>query len=162
TVKGQAAGMSHEAAMRRLLDESSRMSRIYRRLGTCGKPGVGAINGTAVGGALELGLACPARLVAHEARIKARCPGGKGGLMAGPGGTQRIPRLAPTQEALTMLLRGEQLAPARAKALKLVTEIVPAEDLLSAARRWLKESPRAKQPWDEDGFKIPGGKVYSP
>jgi 3-hydroxyacyl-CoA dehydrogenase/enoyl-CoA hydratase/3-hydroxybutyryl-CoA epimerase len=60
-----------------------------------------------------------------------------------------------------MLLRGEQIAPSRAKALNLVDQIVPPAELLAAARRWLKESPRARQPWDEDGFKVPGGKVYS-
>jgi 3-hydroxyacyl-CoA dehydrogenase / enoyl-CoA hydratase / 3-hydroxybutyryl-CoA epimerase len=161
SVKEQATGLTHEAAMKRLLEESSRMSRLYRRLETCGKPVVAAINGTAVGGAFELVLACHGRIVADDPKIKLGCPEVKVGLMAGAGGTQRIPRLAPTQEALTMLLRGEQIAPARAKALNLVDQIVPAGDLLSAARRWLKESPRTKQPWDEDGFKVPGGKVYS-
>src|SRR4051794_8213976 len=161
TVKEQAAGLTPEEAMKRLLDESSRMSRIYRRLETCGKPVVAAINGTAVGGAFELVLACHARIVADDPRIKLGCPEVKVGLMAGAGGTQRIPRLAPTQEALTMLLRGEQIAPARAKALNLVDQVVPAGELLTAARRWLKASPRTKQPWDEDGFKVPGGKVYS-
>ena len=61
-----------------------------------------------------------------------------------------------------MLLRGEQLSPARAKAMKLVDQVVPAADLIAAAKRWLKETPRKVQPWDEDGFKLPGGKVYSP
>ena len=161
-LKDQAAGLSHEAAMKRLLEETSRMSRIYRRLETCGKPVVAAINGTCVGGAFELVLACHGRVVAEDAKVKLGCPEVRVGLMAGAGGTQRIPRLAPTQEALTMLLRGEQIAPARARALNLVDQVVPAADLLAAARRWLKDSPRRKQPWDEDGFKVPGGKVYSP
>jgi 3-hydroxyacyl-CoA dehydrogenase/enoyl-CoA hydratase/3-hydroxybutyryl-CoA epimerase len=161
SLKEQAAGLGHEAAMKRLLDESSRMSRIYRRLETCGKPVVAAINGTCVGGAFELVLACHGRIVADDPRIKLGCPEVKVGLMAGAGGTQRIPRLAPTQEALTMLLRGEQIAPARAKALNLVDQVVAAGDVTAAARRWLKETPRRKQPWDEDGFKVPGGKVYS-
>jgi 3-hydroxyacyl-CoA dehydrogenase/enoyl-CoA hydratase/3-hydroxybutyryl-CoA epimerase len=161
TLKDQAAGLGHEAAMQRLFDETSRMSRIYRRIETSGKPVVAAINGTCVGGAFELVLACHHRIVVDDQKIKLGCPEVRVGLMAGAGGTQRIPRLAPTQEALTMLMRGEQIPPARAKALKLVDEIVPAGELLPAARRWLKESPRLRQPWDEDGFKPPGGRVYS-
>ncbi len=160
-VRDEARRGGGEAAAKRLLDESSRMSRIYRRLETCGKPFVAAINGTAVGGAFELVLACHHRVVADDGRIRLGCPEVKVGLMAGAGGTQRIPRLAPTQEALTMLLRGEQVPPARAKALNLVDAVVPASELLAAARRWLEERPRARQPWDEDGFKVPGGKVYS-
>jgi 3-hydroxyacyl-CoA dehydrogenase/enoyl-CoA hydratase/3-hydroxybutyryl-CoA epimerase len=157
----KAGGADHDALMQRVFDETSRMSRIFRRLETCGKPVVAAVNGTCVGGAFEMILSCHARIVADDPKIKLGCPEVKVGLMAGAGGTQRIPRLAPTQEALTMLLRGEQLAPARAKALKLVDQVVPRAELLDAARRWLKESPRARQPWDEDGYKVPGGRVYS-
>jgi 3-hydroxyacyl-CoA dehydrogenase/enoyl-CoA hydratase/3-hydroxybutyryl-CoA epimerase len=157
-----AAGTEREAAMKRLFAESSRMSRIFRRLETCGKPVVAALNGTAVGGAFELALACHARIVADDPSIKLGLPEVKVGLIPGAGGTQRIPRLANPQDALQMLLRGEQLSPARAKALNLVDAVVPAGDLIAAARRWLKETPRKTQPWDEDGFRLPGGKVWSP
>ena len=82
--------------------------------------------------------------------------------MPGAGGSQRIARLANPQEALQMMLKGEQLAPARAKALKLVDAVVPRGELVDAAKRWIRETPRKVQPWDEDGFRLPGGKVYSP
>jgi 3-hydroxyacyl-CoA dehydrogenase/enoyl-CoA hydratase/3-hydroxybutyryl-CoA epimerase len=150
-----------EAAVRRLFEQTSRLGIIYRRLETCGKPVVAALNGTTLGGAFELALACHYRVVADDDNIKLGLPEVRVGLMPGAGGTQRVPRLANPQDALQMLLRGEQLSPARAKGMKLVDAIVPADDLLQAAKQWLLESPRAIQPWDEDGFKLPGGRVYS-
>ena len=162
TFDASAAGAEREAAMKRLFDESSRMSRIFRRLETCGKPVVAALNGTAVGGAFELALACHARFVADDPSIKLGLPEVKVGLIPGAGGTQRIPRLANPQDALQMLLRGDQLNPARARALNLVDAVVPAGELMAAARRWLLEKPRKVQPWDEDGFRLPGGKIWSP
>ena len=150
-----------EAAVTRLHDEAGRLGRLCRRLETVGKPVIAAINGTCVGGAFELALACHARFVADDDKIKLGLPEVRVGLMAGAGGTQRVGRLANPQDALQMLLKGEQLAPARAKALNLVDQVVPAADLVAAAKQWLKQSPRKLQPWDEDGFKLPGGKVYS-
>ena len=151
-----------EAATARLFDEAGRLGRLYRQLEKVGKPVVAAINGTCVGGAFELALACHARFVADNDRIKLGLPEVRVGLMPGAGGSQRVGRLANPQEALQMLLKGEQLAPARAKALKLVDAVVPAADLIDAAKRWIRETPRKVQPWDEDGFRLPGGKVYSP
>ncbi len=156
------AEMGHEAATARLFDEAGRLGRLYRRLEKIGKPVVAAINGTCVGGAFELTLACHARFVANDDRIRLGLPEVRVGLMPGAGGSQRIGRLANPQEALQMLLKGEQLPPAKAKALKLVDDVVPAADLMPAAKRWIRETPRAVQPWDEDGYRLPGGKVYSP
>ncbi len=151
-----------EAAVKRLFDDASRLGNVYRRLETCGKPVVAAINGTAVGGAFELMLACHYRVVANDEGIKLGLPEVKVGLLPGAGGTQRVARLANPQDALQMLLKGEQLSPAKAKGMKLIDAVVAKDELLATARKWLKESPRAKQPWDEDNFKLPGGKVYSP
>jgi 3-hydroxyacyl-CoA dehydrogenase/enoyl-CoA hydratase/3-hydroxybutyryl-CoA epimerase len=150
-----------EAAVKRLFVEASRLGNVYRQLETSGKPVVAAINGTAVGGAFELMLACHYRIVANDDSIKLGLPEVKVGLLPGAGGTQRVARLANPQDALQMLLKGEQLSPAKAKGMKLVDAVVAKEELLAAARKWLKESPRAKQPWDEDNFRLPGGKVYS-
>ena len=70
--------LDREAAVKRLFDESSRLGRIFRRLETCGKPVVAAINGTALGGAFELALACHGRIVADDPKIKLGLPGGEG------------------------------------------------------------------------------------
>jgi len=131
-----------EAAVRRLFDQTSRLGRIYRQLETCGKPLVAALNGTALGGAFELALACHHRVVADDDRIKLGLPEVRVGLMPGAGGTQRVPRLANPQDALQMLLRGEQLSPARAKGMKLVDAIVPAGELIEAARMVARQSAR--------------------
>jgi 3-hydroxyacyl-CoA dehydrogenase/enoyl-CoA hydratase/3-hydroxybutyryl-CoA epimerase len=155
------ATSGREAAVKRLFEDASRLGRIYRRLETCGKPFVAALNGTAVGGAFELSLACHYRVVADNERIKLGLPEVKVGLMPGAGGSQRVARLANPQDALQMLLKGDQLAPAKAKAMKLIDAVVPAGELQAAAKKWLMESPRKVQPWDQDGFKLPGGKVYS-
>jgi 3-hydroxyacyl-CoA dehydrogenase/enoyl-CoA hydratase/3-hydroxybutyryl-CoA epimerase len=160
--QAELAANGREAAVTWLFAESSRLGRLFRRLETCGKPVVAAINGTAVGGAFELCLACHGRIVADNERIKLGLPEVRVGLMPGAGGTQRVGRLANPQDALQMLLKGEQLSPARAKGMGLVDAVMPAAELLPAAKRWLKETPRKVQPWDEDGFKLPGGKVYSP
>jgi len=152
---------NRESAVKKLFEDASRLGNIYRRLETCGKPVVAALNGTAVGGAFELALACHHRIVADDDRIKLGLPEVKVGLMPGAGGTQRVARLANPQDALAMLLKGDQLSPSKAKAMKLVDQVVPAGELLSAAKKWLKESPRKIAPWDEEGFKLPGGKVYS-
>ena len=151
-----------EAAAKRFYEEAGRLGRVFRALELCGKPLVAAINGTCLGGAFELALSCHHRIVADDEKIKLGLPEVRVGLMPGAGGTQRVARLANPQEALTMMLKGEQLPPARAKALKLVDQVVPKDELIAAAKAWLKESPRKVQPWDEDGYKLPGGKVYSP
>jgi 3-hydroxyacyl-CoA dehydrogenase/enoyl-CoA hydratase/3-hydroxybutyryl-CoA epimerase len=151
-----------EAAVARLSRETARLGAIFRRIETSGKPVVAAINGTCLGGAFELCLACHGRIIADDDAVRVGLPEVKVGLIPGAGGTQRVARLAPPEEALQMLLKGESLNPARAKALKLVDAVVPKAELLAAARGWLKETPRKRAPWDEDGFKLPGGPVYSP
>jgi len=150
------------AAMERLYTEIFRLGDLFRRLETCGKPVVAAINGTCLGGAFELALACHGRIAADGDAVRVGLPEVRVGLMPGAGGTQRVARLVNTQDALTILLKGEALRPARAKALGLLDAVVPAGELLDAARRWLKETPRKTAPWDEDGFKGPAAKVFSP
>jgi 3-hydroxyacyl-CoA dehydrogenase / enoyl-CoA hydratase / 3-hydroxybutyryl-CoA epimerase len=157
-----AAPGDREAALRTLYKNVDRLGDLFRRLETCGKPVVAAINGTCLGGAFELCLACHGRIIAHGEKVKVGLPEVRVGLMPGAGGSQRVARLTDPQAALEMLLKGQQLVPARAKALKLVDAVVPPAALLAEARRWLKQTPRKRQPWDEDGFRLPGGKVYSP
>ncbi len=156
-----AAGHRDEA-VKRLYAETFRLGDLFRRLETCGKPVVAAINGTCLGGAFELALACHGRIAADGDKVRMGLPEVRVGLLPGAGGTQRVARLVNTQDALTMLLKGEQLKPARAKALGLLDAVVPADDLIPAAKRWLKETPRKVAPWDEDGFKGPAPKVFSP
>ena len=114
-----AASQGDEAANTRLFDESRKLSLLYRRIETCGKPWVAAINGTAVGGGFELTLACHHRIAADNGRTRLGLPEIKIGLFPGAGGTQRIARMLAPSDALQFLLKGDQLQLNRAKAMKL-------------------------------------------
>jgi 3-hydroxyacyl-CoA dehydrogenase/enoyl-CoA hydratase/3-hydroxybutyryl-CoA epimerase len=150
-----------EAAVTKIFEESRRLSLLYRRLETCGKPWVAAINGTALGGGFELCLACHYRVAADNDKTRVGLPEIKVGLFPGAGGTQRVARMMPPADALQMLLKGDQLRLSRAKTLKLVDAIVPQADLVKTAKDWIKAGGKAKAPWDVEGFKLPGGPVYS-
>jgi 3-hydroxyacyl-CoA dehydrogenase/enoyl-CoA hydratase/3-hydroxybutyryl-CoA epimerase len=150
-----------EAANKRLFEESRKLSQIARRMETCGKPWVAAINGTAMGGGFELALACHHRVASENDKTRLGLPEIKVGLFPGGGGTQRIARMLQPADALQFLLKGDQLRLNRAKALKLVDDVVPPGDLVPKAKAWIKAGGTAKAPWDVDGFRLPGGQVYS-
>jgi 3-hydroxyacyl-CoA dehydrogenase/enoyl-CoA hydratase/3-hydroxybutyryl-CoA epimerase len=150
-----------EAANTRLFEESRKLSLMARRIETGGKPWVAALNGTAMGGGLELALACHHRVASDNDKTRLGLPEIKIGLFPGGGGTQRIARMLPPADALQFLLKGDQLRLNRAKAMKLVDQVVPAADLVTAAKAWIKGGGKAVAPWDVDGFKLPGGPVYS-
>jgi 3-hydroxyacyl-CoA dehydrogenase/enoyl-CoA hydratase/3-hydroxybutyryl-CoA epimerase len=150
-----------EAAATALLDESRKLSLLYRRLETSGKPWAAAINGTALGGGFELTLACHHRVAAQNPRTRLGLPEVKVGLFPGAGGTTRVARMLPPADALQFLLKGDQVRIDRAKTMKLVDAVVPAADLVKTAKDWVKANPKAKAPWDQDGFRLPGGPVYS-
>ncbi len=135
---------------------------LLRRLETCGKPVAAAINGLALGGGLEVTLACHYRVVADNPKIQLGLPESKVGLLPGGGGTQRLPRLIGAGNALPLIMQGTSVDPASAQKQGIVHKVVPAAALLSEAKRWVKENPGAKQPWDDEKFKIPGGGPHSP
>src|SRR5471030_2417381 len=150
-----------EAAAGFVFDESRKLSQLYRRLETCGKPWVCALNGTAMGGGFELALACHYRLASENPKTRLGLPEIKIGLFPGAGGTQRIARMLQPADALQFLLKGDQLSLDRAKAAKLIDAVVPASDLVKAAKDWIKAGGKPVAPWDVQGFKFPGGLVYS-
>ncbi|MEM8988396.1 MAG: 3-hydroxyacyl-CoA dehydrogenase NAD-binding domain-containing protein [Pseudomonadota bacterium] len=121
------------------------------------KPFVAAINGLALGGGLEIALACHARFVADNDKIQLGQPEVQVGLIPGGGGTQRLPRLIGIQEALKMMTTGAPVKPEKAKRLGFITEVVPADGLIDAAKAWIKDNREVSQPWDKKGFKYPGG-----
>ena len=144
-----------------MFEESRRLSLLYRKLETSGKPWVA--RSTAPRWAAASSSRSPATIVSPRDNPKARLglPEIKVGLFPGAGGTQRIARMIATADALQFLLKGDQLRLDRAKGMKLIDAIVPAADLINAAKDWIKASPKSKQPWDVDGFKLPGGPVWS-
>ena len=104
------ASQGEEAANARLFAESRKFSQLCRRIETCGKPWVAAINGTAVGGGFELALACHHRIAADNDKTRLGLPEIKIGLFPGGGGTQRIARMLQPADALQFLLKGDQTA----------------------------------------------------
>ena len=150
-----------EAAAKMVFDESRKLSQLYRRIETCGKPWVCALNGTAMGGGFELALTCHYRVASDDAKTRLGLPEIKIGLFPGAGGTQRVARMLQPADALQFLLKGDQLKVDRAKAMKLIDAVVPAADLIKTAKDWVKANSKAKAPWDTEGFRLPGGPVYS-
>ena len=135
-----------------------------RRLETLGKPVVAAVNGTALGGGLEITLACHHRIVVDDPKIQLGFPEVQLGLLPGAGGVTRTVRMVGIVNALMgWLMEGKRHRPAKGKELGLVDELVSSvDDLIPAAKKWIAENPEAVQPWDVKGYKIPGGTPSSP
>ncbi|MBA4110066.1 MAG: 3-hydroxyacyl-CoA dehydrogenase [Leptothrix sp. (in: Bacteria)] len=136
---------------------------MLRRMEKSGKPVVAALNGTALGGGLELALACHARIALDDPKLKLGLPEVKLGLLPGGGGTQRLPRMIGIQKSFELITQGKELTAAKAKEMGLVTDLASSRDeLLAKARAWCAANPKASQPWDNKGFRIPGGDSKSP
>jgi 3-hydroxyacyl-CoA dehydrogenase / enoyl-CoA hydratase / 3-hydroxybutyryl-CoA epimerase len=136
-----------------------------RRLETLGKPVVAAINGTALGGGLEIALATHHRVVVDSSKIQLGFPEVSLGLLPGAGGVVRTVRMLGIVNALMqLLLQGKRVRPAKALEIGIVDELVATrEDLIPAAKKWIAANPEAQQPWDADKkYKIPGGTPSTP
>lgn len=139
------------------------LKAMMRRMEKCGKPVVAALNGTALGGGLELALACHARIALNDPKLKLGLPEVKLGLLPGGGGTQRVPRLIGIQKSFELITQGKELSAAKAKEMGLVTELADSrEELIAKAKAWCAANPKAAAPWDVKGFRIPGGDSKSP
>jgi 3-hydroxyacyl-CoA dehydrogenase/enoyl-CoA hydratase/3-hydroxybutyryl-CoA epimerase len=137
---------------------------LLRRLETLGKPVVAAIGGAALGGGLEIALACHRRIVVDDPKIQIGQPEVQLGLLPGAGGIVRTVRMLGIVNALMqVLLQGTRHRPAQAKEIGLVDELVATrEELLPAAKAWIAENAEAVQPWDVKGYKLPGGTPSNP
>jgi 3-hydroxyacyl-CoA dehydrogenase/enoyl-CoA hydratase/3-hydroxybutyryl-CoA epimerase len=139
------------------------MKAVLRRLELQGKPVVAAINGHALGGGLEIALACHARIALDDPRLKLGQPEVKLGLLPGGGGTVRLPRLVGIQQALQICAEGADIEPRKALTMGLLTELAADRDeLLARARAWVLAHPSAAQPWDQPRFRFPGGDSRTP
>jgi 3-hydroxyacyl-CoA dehydrogenase / enoyl-CoA hydratase / 3-hydroxybutyryl-CoA epimerase len=98
-------------------------------------PVVAAIEGAALGGGLELALACTYRIASDSPKTKLGLPEVQLGILPGAGGTQRLPRLIGLRASLDLMLTGKQLDGRRAQKVGVVDEVVPAPVLLEVAKR---------------------------
>lgn len=136
-----------------------------RRLELFPKPVVAAINGAALGGGYEITLATQHRILVNDPKIKVGLPEATLGLLPGGGGVTRAVRKWGLQTALMdVLLQGTQFNPETALKKGVVDELVATqEELLPAAKAWIKANPEAAlSPWDAPGYKMPGGSPKSP
>ena len=134
-----------------------------RAIETLGVPVVAAINGAALGGGLEIALATHHRIASDAKGLKVGLPEVTLGLLPGGGGVTRVVRMLGIQDALMKVLTtGRQFRAEDALKTGLIDEVVPADQLIDAAKKWIKENPEASQPWDQKGFKIPGGTPTNP
>jgi 3-hydroxyacyl-CoA dehydrogenase/enoyl-CoA hydratase/3-hydroxybutyryl-CoA epimerase len=143
---------------------AERVKAALRRLETFPKPVVAAINGAALGGGLEIALACNHR-IAVDGGYEVGLPEASLGLMPGGGGVTRVVRMLGLQSGLMdVLLQGTRFRPAAAKEKGIVDELVATQaELVPAAKAWVKANPDAVQnPWDAPGYKMPGGSPRSP
>jgi 3-hydroxyacyl-CoA dehydrogenase/enoyl-CoA hydratase/carnithine racemase len=119
---------------------------VFARIARSGKPYVAAIHGAALGGGLELALACRARVCSTDPRTVLALPEVSLGLIPGAGGTQRLPRLIGIRAAMPMLLAGDRLRAQAALRAGLVDAIAPAELLIEAAVSFAKDPPAPRGP----------------
>lgn len=134
-----------------------------RALETCGKPVVAALNGSALGGGLEIAMACHHRIALDDDRIQFGLPEVTLGLLPGGGGTQRLPRMIGLEAALPYLMEGKKATPRAALKAGIIDDVVKTHDeMMAHARAFIDAHPGCQQPWDQKGFRFPGGAPSHP
>ena len=112
-------------------DRALRGQAVCRRLETCGKPVIAAVNGYALGGGCELALACHIRIASQNAKFGQ--PEAKLGIAPGYGGTQRLARIIGKGRAIELILTGRTIDADEAMRIGLVTNVVDPDQLISTA-----------------------------
>ena len=148
----------------RLLEAVRTLAGRLRTLETLGIPVVAGVNGTALGGGLEIALACHRRIAIDDPKAEIGLPEVVLGLLPGGNGIVRTVRMFGLQKALMeVLLQGQRRKPAAAKEVGLIDELVPdRETMMKKAREWILANPTSNQPWDRSGYKMPGGTPTTP
>ncbi len=155
--------MFAESDAQKFFDQAQEFKAGLRWIETQGKPVVAAINGTALGGGLEMTLNCHRRIVINNPKTQLGLPEVTLGLLPGGGGVTRFVRILGLQPAFPLLTEGKKLSPQEALSTGLIHELVATkEELLAKSKEWILANKTAKQPWDVDGYKIPGGSPTSP
>jgi 3-hydroxyacyl-CoA dehydrogenase/enoyl-CoA hydratase/3-hydroxybutyryl-CoA epimerase len=139
------------------------LKKQLRRLETLGKPVVAALNGAALGGGLEIALACHYRVALNNPKAVFGLPEVGLGLLPGGGGIIRLTRMIGLQPALPYLTEGKKLKAKEAVSAGIINELAETtEDMIAKAKAWIKANPKAINPWDDKGFKFPGGDARNP
>lgn len=147
-----------------VFDHVTRIKGQLRRLETLGLPVVAAVTGTALGGGLEIALACHHRIGLDAPGVVYGLPEVTLGLLPGAGGVTRITRMLGIADGFMKVLgQGQRHKPAAALEIGIVDELVASRDeALARAAAWIAEHPRGGQPWEAPGYRIPGGTPSTP
>ncbi len=133
------------------------------KLEKLGKPVVAAINGAALGGGYEICLACHHRVALNSPAVQLGLPEVSLGLLPGGGGIVRLVSKLGVEKAIMPLLEGTRFNVVKAQAAGLIEEVADTpEEMTAKAKAWIKANPEANNPWNEKGFKIPGGDMRNP
>lgn len=158
---GAAASADADSQLKAAFDAAFTLNKSLRALETCGKPVACALQGLALGGGLEIALACHYRVAANDnPKLQLGLPEAKVGLLPGAGGTQRLPRLMGVMAALPLILEGKSMTAQEALAGGVVHALAPSAELIANAKAWALANPKAKAPWDDKEFRVPGGKPH--
>ena len=157
------AGVSDAAAFHAAIGD---WHKFLRSIELGGKPVAAALNGSTLGGGMELALAFHYRVAADNPKARFGFPEVTLGLLPGAGGTQRLPRLIGMQAAAPLLMEGKRITAGEALKIGMIHAVVPVGEERQAARKWLLDAiasgEKPLQPWDRKGFKIPGGGPNTP
>src|SRR3954452_669167 len=147
-----------------VMEQTTTIKNQLRRLETLGKPVVAAMNGTALGGGLEIGLACHHRIGLDAPGVVYGLPEVTLGLLPGGGGVVRITRMLGIMNGfLQVLSQAQRHKPAAAVEIGIVDELATSpEEMLEKAKAWIAANPDAAQPWDMPKYRMPGGAPSSP
>lgn len=128
------------------------------------KPVAAAITGTAAGIGLELPLACHRIFAVDNKKAKIGLPEILVGIFPGAGGATRLVRKLGAMNAAPFLLEGKLLSPSKMKIAGIIDELTEKDNLLSTAKAWVLEAKDSDcvKPWDDKGYKMPGGAPYHP
>ena len=143
------------------VESAGTYSRRLRALETCGKPVAAVISGTALGGGLELALACHYRVASADPGLRLGLPESTIGLMPGGGGTQRLPRLMGLARAMPHLLQGIPISLEDAVETGVVNAVYDDAELLNAAHHWISSGASFVPPWDVKGYRPSCGGPHS-
>ncbi|MEX1667391.1 enoyl-CoA hydratase-related protein [Zhongshania guokunii] len=146
--------MRFSATWQEMRDRYSYLGQLFRRLEKLPVPTVAAVNGLALGGGLELAMACHGRVCADSKYIQLGLPEVLLGLLPGAGGTQRLPRYVGTELGTKMLLDGKPLTADQALASGLVDALAAPEELIAAAVEMVL-GMKAGARWDTADFSMP-------
>lgn len=149
--------LNYDKTKEEAFDMLMQTHRAMRRMERSSKPVVAAMNGLALGGGVEIALACNYRIMTDHPKNVMGLVECSVGLFPGAGGTQRFLRLLGPRKTIEYITQSKKLNATQALKDKLVDQICsPEDDINALAKAWALKNPEVQQPWDDKRFVVPG------